>query len=46
MKKLYLIDGMSLVFRAYHAMFRSNLTSPEGMPSGAVFGFINILTNM
>ena len=46
MKKLYLIDGMSLVFRAYHAMFRSGLTRPDGQPSGAVFGFTNIITSL
>ena len=46
MKKLYLIDGMSLVFRAYHAMINSNLSSPSGEPTYAVFGFINIITSL
>lgn len=46
MAKLWLIDGMSVVFRAYHAMLRSGLKSPGGMPSGAVFGFTNILTSL
>ncbi len=46
MKKLYLIDGMSLVFRAYHAMLNSNLTSPSGEPTYAVFGFINIISSL
>jgi len=44
MEKLYLVDGMSLVFRAYHAMATSGLSSPSGEPTGAVFGFVNILT--
>ncbi len=46
MPKLYLIDGMSVVFRAYHAMLRSGLKSPEGEPTGAVFGFVNILSSL
>jgi DNA polymerase I len=43
-KKLYLVDGMSLVFRAYHAMSSSGLKSPKGEPTSAVFAFTNILT--
>lgn len=46
MSALYLIDGMSLVFRAYHAMAKSNLTGPNGEPTGAIFAFANILTNL
>ena len=44
--KLYLIDGMSLVFRAYHALFSSGLKTPTGEPSGAVFGFTNLITSL
>jgi DNA polymerase-1 len=46
MEKLYLIDGMSLVFRAYHAFIKSGLTSPDGELTGAVFGFANMLTSI
>jgi DNA polymerase I len=46
MKKIYLVDAMSMVFRAFHAMGRSGLTNPNGEPSGAVFGFANILTKL
>ena len=46
MQTLYLIDGMSIVFRAYHAMFRSGLTNPAGEPTGAIFGFVNIITSL
>ena len=46
MKKLFLIDGMSLVFRAYHAMSASGLKSATGEPTFAVFAFANILTNL
>lgn len=46
MKKLFLIDGMSLVFRAYHAMLKSGLKSPTGEPTGALFGFTNMITSL
>lgn len=46
MGKLYLIDGMSVVFRAYHAMRRSGLQSPDGEPTSAVFAFVNIMTSL
>jgi DNA polymerase-1 len=45
MKRLYLIDGMSLVFRAYHAMQRSGLKNKNGDPTYAVFGFTNLITS-
>ncbi|MCX8050754.1 MAG: DNA polymerase I [Chlorobi bacterium] len=45
-KTLYLLDAMSLVFRAYYAMKRGRrpLHSPAGEPTGAVFGYANMLT--
>jgi DNA polymerase-1 len=45
-KTLYLLDAMSLVFRAYYAMLRSGrpLQSPSGIPTGATFGYANMLT--
>ena len=45
MKELFLIDGMSIVFRAYHAMLDSQLTNKSGEPTGAIYGFINIITS-
>ena len=36
-----LVDGSSLLFRAWHAM--PGLTTPDGTPSGAVRGFVNML---
>ncbi len=44
--KLYLIDTMGLVFRAYHALARSGFQSPKGEPTGAVFGVANILATL
>lgn len=46
MSRFFMIDGMSLVFRAYHAMFRSGLSNSEGEPTGAVFGFANTITSL
>lgn len=40
MKKILLIDGSSLIFRAFYAI--RNLTTREGVPTGAVYGFINM----
>ena len=46
---LTLIDGNSLVFRAYYGVHKT-LTRSDGMPVGAVYGFFNmvlpILANM
>lgn len=40
MKKILLIDGSSLIFRAFFAI--RNLSTREGVPTGAVYGFINM----
>ena len=49
-KKLVLIDSYALIHRAFHAFSRANLTTPEGEPTGAVYGFavmlLNILTKL
>jgi hypothetical protein len=44
--KFFLVDAMSLVFRAYHAMAKMNLQAPNGELTGAVFGFANILSTV
>lgn len=43
---LILIDGFSLVFRAYHALSRTGMQSASGEPTFAVFAFANILTSL
>ena len=43
-KHLVLIDGSSFLFRAYHAV--PPLTSPEGQPTNAVYGVINMLRKL
>ncbi len=39
MPRLFLLDGTALAYRAHFAMARSSLTTPEGQPSGATYGF-------
>jgi DNA polymerase-1 len=38
-KRLFLLDGTALAYRAHFALARSGLTSPEGKPTGATYGF-------
>lgn len=38
-KTVYVVDAFSLIFQVFHAMFRSEMTSPKGEPTGAIFGF-------
>ena len=45
-QKLYLVDAMSIAFRAYYAMAQSNLTNKNNEPTGAIFGFAGMLTNL
>ncbi|BBH53458.1 DNA polymerase I [Fluviispira sanaruensis] len=40
-QRLFIIDGMSLLFRSFYAM-GSRLTSPDGKPIGAVYGFLKV----
>lgn len=41
MTKLVLIDGSSYLYRAFHAL--PPLTGPDGSPTGALFGVLNML---
>lgn len=40
-KRLFLIDGMSVIYRAFHAI--RNLTTRSGLPTNAVYGFTTTL---
>ena len=40
--KLMVIDGNSIVNRAFYGVSQ-NLTTQEGLPTNAIFGFLNIL---
>ncbi|NTW01273.1 MAG: DNA polymerase I [Oscillochloris sp.] len=45
-KRLALIDGHALAFRAFHALKDSGLRSSRGEPTYAVYGFAQILLTM
>jgi DNA polymerase-1 len=43
-RKLYLVDGSSYLYRAFHAL--PPLTTSRGEPTGAVLGVLNMLNKM
>lgn len=44
MPTLLLIDGSSYLYRAFHAI--QSLSAPDGTPSNALYGFINMLKKL
>ncbi|HHN64809.1 MAG TPA: DNA polymerase I [Nitrospirae bacterium] len=44
LKRLFLIDGNSFIYRAYHAI--KGLTNSRGMPTNAIYGFTNMLLKL
>jgi DNA polymerase-1 len=42
---LYLVDGSGYIFRAYYAV-PQNLTNLDGVPVGAVLGFVNMILKL
>ena len=42
-KKLYLLDGMALIYRAHFGMIRSPRFTSGGIPTSAVFGVANTM---
>jgi DNA polymerase-1 len=45
-KKLFLIDGHAIAYRAYFALIKNPLTNARGQPTGAVYGFANYLLRL
>jgi DNA polymerase-1 len=43
-KRLYLIDGNALLYRAYYAIH--HLTTSKGFPTNAIYGFISMLRKL
>ncbi len=43
-RNIYLIDGNSYVYRAYHAI--KDLTNSRGFPTNAVYGFTNMIMKL
>ena len=46
MSKFIVVDGMSLVFRAYYALQSARFKSPNGEDTGAIFGFANLMLSL
>ncbi len=45
-KKLFLLDAMALIFRAYYALIRAPRISTKGKNTNAQFGFTNTLVEL
>ena len=45
-KKLFLLDAMALIFRAYYALIRNPRVSSKGKNTNAQFGFTNTLIDL
>lgn len=45
-KKLFLLDGMALVYRAHFALIRSPIFTSTGINASALFGFVNTLLDI
>lgn len=45
-KKLFLLDGMALAYRAHFAFINSRLKNSEGIPTGPILGFANSVEKM
>jgi DNA polymerase-1 len=45
--RIFLIDTMSFIFRAYHAMARQRgMSTRKGLPTAAIFVFVNMLRKL
>jgi DNA polymerase-1 len=46
-ERLFLIDAMSFIFRAYHAMARQRgMSTRKGLPTAAIYVFVNMLRKL
>ncbi len=45
-KKLFLLDAMALIYRAYYALAKNPRVTSKGMNTSAIFGFTNILLEL
>src|SRR6476469_2238998 len=45
-QRLFLIDGSSQMYRAYHAMLGSGLSGPSGKSTNAGYGFVTMLRKL
>ncbi len=45
-QKLFLIDAMSMIYRAYYALSKTPVVNSKGFNTSAILGFVNILTEL
>ncbi|MFV1992707.1 MAG: DNA polymerase I [Acidiferrobacterales bacterium] len=45
-KPLILVDGSSYLYRAYHAMAKTDLSNSAGEPTGATYGTVNMVRKL
>ncbi len=45
-KTLLLVDGSSYLYRAFHAMSKTDLRNSRGEPTGAIYGVLNMLRRL
>jgi len=45
-RKLFLLDAMSLVFRAFYAPMQMSMVSPSGMPTKAIYIFVRTIQKL
>ena len=46
MDKIFIIDGNAIVYQSYYAFLKANLQTKDGMPIGALYGFIRKIFNI
>ena len=46
MKSVMLIDGNSLIYRAFFALSQADMRTTDGRPTGAIYGFLSMLINL
>ena len=44
--KLFLLDGMALVYRAHFAFSKNPIVNSKGLNTSAVYGFLNTLLEL
>lgn len=45
-KRLFILDGMALAYRAYFSMIRTPLINSKGQNTSAIYGFVNTLNKL
>ena len=45
-KRLFLLDGMALLYRAHFAFMRNPILTSDGVNTSALFGFANTLLDL